>query len=204
MEEMAQPETAINTRSGRVLDFANPRVEAIELDDIAAGLASVPRFGAQALRFYSVAQHAVSVALIVERLGRDDLALAALHHDSHEAYACDIPRPLKGLLEPQYSRITEALDNVIADALGLEPPAEKSQDARLIKAVDDAAFIVEAEDLLDGAPALPAAEREIMRTANAVIDLREQWSFEAARSSFHRTHESLAPSRGPLRRPSHP
>jgi uncharacterized protein len=90
-------DTTVNTFSGGLLDFTDPSPQSIELDDIGHGLSFVPRFGAQALAFRSVAQHAVFVSEIVARLGHRDLALAALHHDSHEAYACDIPSPLKGL-----------------------------------------------------------------------------------------------------------
>ncbi len=36
---------------------------------------------------------------MVEESGRPDLALAALHHDSHEAYLCDLPKPVKNKLE---------------------------------------------------------------------------------------------------------
>jgi 5'-deoxynucleotidase YfbR-like HD superfamily hydrolase len=31
--------------------------------------------------------------IVAQRMGRPDLARAALHHDSHEAFACDLPTP---------------------------------------------------------------------------------------------------------------
>ena len=72
--------TAINTRSGRILDFADPRPEAIVIEDIASGLAMAPRFGGQALRFHSVAQHAVNVSILAGHLGRRFGAAAATAH----------------------------------------------------------------------------------------------------------------------------
>jgi hypothetical protein len=54
----------INTASGVRLDLDNPRPEAILIEDVAGGLSKVCRFGAQALEYYSVAQH----ALLVQRL----------------------------------------------------------------------------------------------------------------------------------------
>src|SRR5215211_3245285 len=85
----------IDTASGVRLDLDHPRSEDIRIEDVAGGLSKVCRFGAQALEYYSVAQHALLVRRLVEEGGYPELALAALHHDSHEAYLCDIPSPLK-------------------------------------------------------------------------------------------------------------
>jgi uncharacterized protein len=57
--------TAINTFSGEHLDFDHPDPGSIKLGDIAHGLSFVPRFGAQALVFRSVAQHAVLVLPVI-------------------------------------------------------------------------------------------------------------------------------------------
>ena len=97
----------IDTASGIRLDLDDPRSEDIRIEDVAGGLSKVCRFGAQPLEYYSVAQHASLVRQLVVEAGYPELALAALHHDSHEAYLCDIPSPLKSkiagirrLLEP--------------------------------------------------------------------------------------------------------
>ncbi len=92
----------LDTYSGQKLDLDAPTVETIQLEDIAAALSKVCRFGAQAREFYSVAQHAVLVHdLVTGEFGRADLALATLHHDSHEAYTCDVPKPLKDLIDEE-------------------------------------------------------------------------------------------------------
>src|SRR5918994_6288050 len=100
----------INTVSGAHLDLADPDPGAIRLEDIAAALSKVCRFGAQTTRFYSVAQHAVLVQRLVVEAGRPDLSLAALHHDSHEAYVGDVTTPLKRMLGRQYHDVCARLD----------------------------------------------------------------------------------------------
>jgi len=116
---------AITTASGRSLDLADPRPDAICVEDIASALSKICRFGAQATEFYSVAQHAIEVSVHVD----DDLRLPALHHDSHEAFAGDLPTPLKKLLRKEtkaYDRLCERLDNAIGSALGVDPDLFKS------------------------------------------------------------------------------
>lgn len=194
MTENTEPgKTSINTRSGRILDFANPSAEAINIADIAGGLAKVPRFGAQAREYHSVAQHAISVSLIVEGLGHPGLSLPALHQDSHEAYACDLPRPLKLLLEPAYSEITVRLDTVIADALEFEPPVKGSGDADLIKRADDAALFLEAELFLAGSPPDLQIDETIVTVAREFISpFLEEFNFKAIENAFSLRHHRLA------------
>lgn len=81
----------LDTTTGRRLDLDNLKVDDIAIEDVASGLSKVCRFGGQTLAFHSVAQHAILVKELVLQIGRPDLALAALHHDSHEAFACDLP-----------------------------------------------------------------------------------------------------------------
>ena len=114
--------------------------------------AMAPRFGGQALKFQSVAQHAVNTSILVGHLGRPDLDLEALHHDSHEAYACDLPRPLKLVLGHPYKDVTARLDEAIAEAFGFEPLEADSPEYEVIKTADDALFVIEAADLLEGRP----------------------------------------------------
>jgi len=77
----------LTTYSGRQLDLDNCTPQAIFIDDIASALSKICRFGAQARRFYSVAQHALlGQDILLGDLGRADLSLFALHHDSHEAF----------------------------------------------------------------------------------------------------------------------
>jgi hypothetical protein len=111
---------ALTTSSGRQLDLSNPAAADLAIEDVARALSKICRFGAQATAFYSVAQHAMEVAARVPQ----ELQLAALHHDSHEAFAGDLPTPLKKLMRQAstvYDEICTRLDAAIADAFGIDP-----------------------------------------------------------------------------------
>jgi uncharacterized protein len=197
---VAPTDTSIATYTGRILDLAAPRASDIAIEDIVAGLSKVCRFGGQSLRFYSVAQHAVAVSLAVEHLGRSDLGLAALHHDSHEAYTCDVPRPLKTLLNPDYDQVTGRLDRAIAEHFGIELPRKGTADGDLIKAADDAVLLIEADallhggvDALGGDVAARAADHPTRKAALAGVSSFEQpWSIETAAYNFRRLHDGFS------------
>jgi 5'-deoxynucleotidase YfbR-like HD superfamily hydrolase len=148
----------IDTASGVRLDLDNPRPEDIRIADVAGGLSKVCRFGAQALEYYSVAQHALLVQRLVVEAGHPELALAALHHDSHEAYLCDIPTPLKRKIRARtnvYDEACKTLDRVIAKAFSFERPEQDSLEQWAIKRADNQALLMEAARLLpDGGKAL--------------------------------------------------
>jgi uncharacterized protein len=159
MEASDPAETyVIDTASGERLDLDNPRPDDIRIRDVAGGLSKVCRFGAQPLEYYSVAQHALLVQKLVVEAGYPTLALAALHHDSHEAYVCDIPTPLKNKLSAvndAYEAVCEELDLAIGKAFGIEWPEHGSQEQRIIKHADRQALLMEATRLLpDGGEAL--------------------------------------------------
>ncbi len=140
----------IDTASGLKLNLDGPQPDQIALEDIAGGLARVCRFGAQALRFHSVAQHAVLVSRLVEEAGHPNLALAALHHDSHEAFACDVPSPLKHKMKDEgetvYAEVCASLDGAIALSLGI--PKLSDEDEAALKWADHKALMMEAAELL--------------------------------------------------------
>lgn len=143
--------------SGHSLDLSDPRPQDIRVEDIAAALSKICRFGAQPTSFYSVAQHAVEVAAQVP----DELRLAALHHDSHEAFAGDIPTPLKELIRARsdvYDRVCAGLDAAIAEALGIDSALFKHW---AVKEADRTVVVMESRDLLsDGGLAIRAATPE--------------------------------------------
>lgn len=107
--------TSIETYCGLYLNYLDPQPEQIELADIARGLAQTCRFAGQTTRFYSVAEHAIYVASMVP----PELALAALHHDSHEAYLTDWPTPLKEAIGAEaFDDIADGIDWAIAKKFG--------------------------------------------------------------------------------------
>lgn len=132
----------IETFSGNKIDLQFPQTDKISLVDIAHSLSQTCRFGGHSLQFYSVAEHAVRTSYLVPR----EHALAALHHDSAEAYLCDIPGPLKKILGHYYESLTKEFDFIIDKALGTTY-SNKSFQADIVRA-DDAMLAYEANKLL--------------------------------------------------------
>lgn len=134
--------TWISTRSGKRIDFRNPDPDEIVIEDIAAGLAAMPRWCGQT-QFrsdpvhYSVAQHSVYCSKMCPRH-----ALAALLHDAPEAYMGDCSRPLKHLLGGAWQDIEIRLQIAIFGKFGLSPwiPAA-------VKEIDDRLLMTEKRDL---------------------------------------------------------
>jgi 5'-deoxynucleotidase YfbR-like HD superfamily hydrolase len=74
----------------------DPDPRQFDIEDIARALGNLCRFGGHCRVFYSVAQHSVIVAELVEQRGGDvEDVFAALMHDASEAYLGDMPHPLK-------------------------------------------------------------------------------------------------------------
>jgi 5'-deoxynucleotidase YfbR-like HD superfamily hydrolase len=148
----------IETASGRYVDLFAPKHKTIRLHDIAHGLAHTCRFGGQTRTFYSVAEHACIVARKVAEHA-PHLALAALHHDDHEAYTGDVPRPLKLLLDKltadetgdsQWRYVEDDLNHAIWRALTWDDVGwvTRDFDNALVKAADNWALASEAAALM--------------------------------------------------------
>nr|WP_256834515.1 phosphohydrolase [Pseudomonas oleovorans] len=91
--------TWILTNSARPFDLLNPRAENVITTDLAHALSLVCRFNGHCTHHYSVAQHSLLVAYIIEKEGgTPEEQLAGLLHDGTEAYISDLTRPLKLLL----------------------------------------------------------------------------------------------------------
>lgn len=130
--------TMLETHTGAYLDYADPQASQILVEDVAHALSQICRFGGHTSRFYSVAEHALLVYSLVPERG-----LAALHHDSHEAYVCDAPTPLKALL-PGFREVAADIDRAVAAAFGLDVAAFKDP---ALKAADQMAMRIEAREL---------------------------------------------------------
>lgn len=138
--------TSLETLMGYYLDYDDPRPETICITDIARGLAHTCRYGGQTTRYFSVAEHALYVHdLVLENGGSDDEAYAALHHDSHEAYLCDWPSPLKVAIgQGVFDEIADKIDIAIGKALGIDHLLFKSD---IVKKSDYQALLSEAATL---------------------------------------------------------
>lgn len=122
------------THTGRSFYPIDPRPEEVELIDLGHSLALQCRWNGHVRFHYSIAQHAVAVAEVVATV-HPELALAALHHDSPEAYIGDMARPWKRMLcvgqarwpasHSSVGRAEETIRHAIFDAFGIrEPSAE--------------------------------------------------------------------------------
>ena len=88
------------TRTGNNVEPLSLSVSDIRLDDFAAALSKICRYGGHTSRFYSVAEHSVLLAVALP----NHLRRAALLHDVSEAYVGDMPSPLKARI-PQFEEI---------------------------------------------------------------------------------------------------
>ncbi len=134
--------------SGRRLDLLDPSPLDIEIDDIAHGIARVPRWNGQTrgAHIFSVAQH----SLVVEEISRalkPDLAdrwrLAILLHDAPEYVVADLISPFKAMLGGNYKEIENRLMRAIHLRFGL-PGEIPDVHRKLLKKADQAAAYMEA------------------------------------------------------------
>ena len=114
------------------------RIDRVDIEDIAHGLAFQCRFNGQTRDFYSVAQHSLMVARLVPVHQRR----AALLHDACEAYLGDVVKPLKPLLG-DYVALEDAVTRQIAETFGVD-----FGDYRAIKRADLVALATEKRDLM--------------------------------------------------------
>jgi 5'-deoxynucleotidase YfbR-like HD superfamily hydrolase len=128
----------IRTSSGIWFNAFEPTEEMICIVDIAHALSNQCRFGGHLLKFYSVAQHSTSTALLVSPEHR----LAALMHDASEAYLLDIPRPIKNKLS-NYKEIEDGLMTIIAKKYGFQWPLHEE-----VKRADEEMLQIEWDNIV--------------------------------------------------------
>lgn len=167
--------TWIQTYTGRQFWPLEPRVEDIDIRDIAHALSMKCRYGGHSKQFYSVAQHSVLVA----RHASAEDALRALLHDAHEAYSPfgDVPRPIKQAdpaLSAAINKVEANLDRAIAAKFDLPWPIKN-------KAID----ILDARILMDEREHVMAPSPHEWNIVAAPLGISiAQWSPEFAREKF--------------------
>lgn len=105
----------IRTYSGIYFDPLTPRIEDINIEDIAHALARICRWGGHTVGFFSVAQHCVLGCQLLETK-REKLAF--LLHDAVEAYLYDVCSPIKRQM-PAYIQAEKNIDLMIRDKYGV-------------------------------------------------------------------------------------
>lgn len=157
----------VELASGAYFNVVQPDHRALTLNDIAEPLAKTVRYGGACRGYFSVAEHAVLVALKLRRLGAPvSLQLAGLHHDDPEFCLSDIQRPVKlalralaadlvdmeGWPTDPYAVITRKLEHAIWRAFGQGngqsywTPGDEHNE--LVKDVDNWACAFEARHIM--------------------------------------------------------
>ena len=108
MKENLYTPNSIRTFTDEYVNVFNPDINTIKIEDIAHSLSNQCRFGAMMPKFYSVAQHSIFCADMIEKKYK----LQALLHDASEAYISDICSPIKPKLIG-YEEIEKQLSNII-------------------------------------------------------------------------------------------
>jgi hypothetical protein len=174
------------TFSGLKFYPLDPRPEAVCLQDIAHALAHICRWTGHTAYHYSVAQHAVQVALAVEQMA-PDLALLALHHDDAEAYIGDIARPWKRNLYVMETVpvdvVEEQVRAVILETLGIHASPEAWA---VIQAADNRILQAESDALMPHHPEFPSFGRKPL-----ACSMERMWP-DSARDSFLFHHNRLS------------
>lgn len=121
-----------------------PRVEDIDIEDIAHALSLLCRANGHFKHFYSVGQHSINCAMeAIARGYSDRVVLGCLIHDASEAYLADITRPVKKHLQ-KYLEIEDKLQGAIFEKW---IPSLTSDEIKLIFEIDDAILYYEFIDL---------------------------------------------------------
>lgn len=127
--------------SGRRLDLIDPSPMDIEIEDIAHGLARVPRWNGQTTgkNAFSVAEHSVIVEDICSQISKTNLPaskrLIALLHDAPEYVIGDMISPFKAILGDSYKGVEQRLEEAIHLRFGL-PATYPESHKKLIKRAD--------------------------------------------------------------------
>ena len=121
--------------SGRRLDLLDPSPLDIEIEDIAHGIARVPRWNGQTkgAHIFSVAQHTLLVDTHRAPAGArldDKLRLAVMLHDAPEYVVGDMISPFKAVIGDSYKAVEQRLLAAIHLRFGL-PPKLPAQHERM-------------------------------------------------------------------------
>lgn len=122
--------TWLETYVGNRFHFFNIIAASIDIRDIAHALSLMCRFCGHTSQFVSIGVHSINVMALVS----DKSKLAALLHDSAEAYIGDISRPLKASL-PEINLIEKDIRDAIFNKFNVvgydEAEIQKADDIML-------------------------------------------------------------------------
>lgn len=173
------------TASGRPFYCFDPRPNEVYIEDIAAQLSRICRFGGairDGIEIYTVAQH----CCLVSDHCTPDLQLEGLLHDAHEAYVGDKLKPIKMLL-PEWKFIEGRVEEAVRIRFLLPrtmTPAVKEQDYRAV--LTERRDIMDANTSVDWGSDLSGAWPEHITP----------WSISESRRQFLQRFNRLMQNRG--------
>ena len=136
----------IKTFTGVMMDPLRPRMEELDIRDVAHALSMLCRANGHFRTFYSVGQHSINCMREAKARGENRrVQLACLLHDASEAYLSDVTRPVKAEL-PRYLEIEEPLQALIWEKwLG----GISREESKKVFQIDDDMLAHELDQLLD-------------------------------------------------------
>ena len=190
----------IHTFSGQAVDLDNPLPDQIKFVDIAHALSRLQRWCGHSWRPFSVAEHSVVVAQLVKdmhpwTMDPQEMVLAALFHDAHEAYTNDVSTPAKAEAGEGWANFEGRMERTVRAAFGLHTASHRW--AVQVKQADLIAQATERAQLLPPTPTLwpclvhvqPASWVDLMapeRCAMTWADWRQQFADQADALDFGR------------------
>lgn len=139
--------TTLLTNSGIDVRPGELDPSTVRIDDIAHALSLRCRLLGHTRIHYSVAQHSLLVARILEDMGAPRGAiLCGLMHDAHEAYVGSVPASIKTVLGAAWADVEQQAEAAVLVATGLTHTMMDWRD--LIRHVDRIALATERRDLM--------------------------------------------------------
>ena len=129
----------IETTRGNKFFFHAPF---FDIEDIANSLGNTCRFTGHCRQFYSVAEHCLLVASLVEHLSLGN-PFEGLMHDAHEAYCGDLSAPAKSILPEFKAKLEHPLEVQLRVHYGFQPTISPG-----VKFADWVALMIEARQLM--------------------------------------------------------
>ena len=167
-EETYKGNAFVETYAGLSFRLETP---VFRIEDLAHSLSMLCRFNGHSRHFYSVAEHSLLVAGIMDEfLGGNPLE--GLLHDGTEAYLSDVPAPFKQLL-PDWQKLDEALELKLRAWASL--PLYKTEQC---KEADWLALFLEAYELM---PDRGAGYMDPHGLRKKALSMRERFSLRLQR-----------------------
>jgi hypothetical protein len=132
-------ESFIQTFSGRKFFPFNPKVDDIDIEDVAHALSNTCRYSGHCKKFYSVAQHSYLVSFKCN----PENAMWGLLHDGAECYSGgDIPTPIKHFV-PEMQNIEKGILKLLSTKFDLTYPIPQD-----VHEADKSMFLIEWSNLM--------------------------------------------------------